>query len=47
MKTIDTILKEYYGYDTFRPGQKELIQSLMNGQDVLVFMPIGGGKTLR
>ncbi|MGP6139356.1 DNA helicase RecQ [Jeotgalibaca sp. A127] len=46
MKKIETVLKEFYGYDSFRPGQKELIESLMNGQDVLGIMPTGGGKSL-
>lgn len=40
------ILKKYYGYDTFRPGQEELIQAILSGRDALGIMPTGGGKSI-
>ncbi|PHV69238.1 DNA helicase RecQ [Sporanaerobium hydrogeniformans] len=40
------ILKKYYGYDAFRPGQKELINHIIEGRDVIGIMPTGGGKSL-
>ncbi|AQS53573.1 ATP-dependent DNA helicase RecQ [Jeotgalibaca dankookensis] len=46
MKKIETVLKEYYGYDHFRPGQEELIEAILKGQDALGIMPTGGGKSL-
>lgn len=39
-------LQQYYGYPTFREGQKRIIASLLEGQDTLGIMPTGGGKSI-
>ena len=43
---IKSTLKEYFGYDTFRPLQEKIINSVFEGQDNLVIMPTGGGKSI-
>jgi ATP-dependent DNA helicase RecQ len=44
--TIHEILKQYWGYDTFRPLQQDIIQSVLDGRDTLALLPTGGGKSI-
>ena len=45
MNLLET-LKHYFGYDSLRPGQKELMDGILQGKDVLGIMPTGAGKSL-
>lgn len=44
--TPKELLKTYFGYDTFRIGQEDIIQSVLSGRDVMAVMPTGAGKSL-
>lgn len=44
--TIHEILKEYWGYDTFRPLQEDIINAVLQGNDTLALLPTGGGKSI-
>ncbi|HMU70573.1 MAG TPA: ATP-dependent DNA helicase RecQ, partial [Chitinophagales bacterium] len=44
--TLKDALQEYFGFDSFKGNQEEIITSLLNGQDTFVIMPTGGGKSL-
>ena len=46
METPHSILKKFFGYDSFRPGQEQIVQRLLAGQDVLAVMPTGAGKSI-
>ena len=46
MPTAQEILKQYFGYDSFRPGQDELVQAILSGRDTLGIMPTGAGKSI-
>lgn len=46
MKQTQLALKKYFGYDTFRPMQEDIIQRVLDNKDSLVLMPTGGGKSI-
>ncbi|MBT9385889.1 DNA helicase RecQ [Pseudooceanicola sp. CBS1P-1] len=46
MATAETLLREVFGFDAFRPGQQEIVEAVASGQDTLAIMPTGGGKSL-
>ncbi|MBE6240014.1 MAG: RecQ family ATP-dependent DNA helicase [Bacteroidales bacterium] len=40
------VLKEYWGYDSFRPMQEDIVRTALDGRDVLAILPTGGGKSV-
>src|SRR5688572_938204 len=46
MAELQDILKEYWGYDQFRPLQEDIIASVLSGKDTLAILPTGGGKSI-
>ena len=46
LMTPKELLKTYFGYDSFRNGQEDIIQSILSGRDALAVMPTGAGKSL-
>lgn len=46
MENITEILKSHWGYDSLRPLQREIIESILEGKDTLAVLPTGGGKSI-
>ncbi len=46
MSRAQEILKQYWGYDAFRPMQEDIIDSIASGKDTLAILPTGGGKSI-
>ena len=43
---LDRELLERFGFDAFRPGQRQVVEAVLAGEDVVAVMPTGGGKSL-
>ncbi|KRN29440.1 ATP-dependent DNA helicase, RecQ family protein [Lactobacillus selangorensis] len=46
MPDLQVVLQHYFGYKAFKPGQEEVIQAVLKGQDTLAVLPTGSGKSL-
>jgi ATP-dependent DNA helicase RecQ len=45
-QSLEEALKHFFGYDTFRPGQEQIVEEALSNRDLLIIMPTGGGKSL-
>ncbi|WP_041779953.1 DNA helicase RecQ [Allocoleopsis franciscana] len=46
LQSLEEALKHFFGYDAFRPGQRQIVEEALAQRDLLVIMPTGGGKSL-
>lgn len=46
LSSLESALKHYFGYDSFRPGQRQIVEQALQNRDLLIVMPTGGGKSL-
>ncbi len=46
LQSLEEALKHFFGYDAFRPGQRQIVEEALQNRDLLVIMPTGGGKSL-
>lgn len=46
LRTPDAVLRDVFGFDAFRPGQREIIDAVLAGKDCIALMPTGAGKSL-